>query len=348
MAKISTQNGAGPTPVPSMAEILANLGEFLAVQASHGVSARIAYGNLLEELLVRFELMANGAQLMEIFQAFNRSRDAGHATLPLGTAGTAAESAANFRNKVAKGYRSRLPLDSVSLDMGERVASMFDAIVQELRASIEISTRSQIDSLNQAHVAALAASVAECDLVAQGLRAQRESLSLQLEEADSLLKASEAARETAAKRSNDLLASLDALQTRFQAVSSREAVARANIEVLEKRLATIDDELAKVKLSEADERRVRLLGLDRNRQLELQLQKLQLGQESSASRVGELESQLKKEESRNEGLAAQLAAAQLRCDTAQRSLSEATAAFGGSPGKRLVKFSRKPVKAKGG
>jgi hypothetical protein len=331
MAKTNTAIGGSAAALVSTAEILKSLGDFLAEHASKGVSARITYGNLLEELLVRFEFMPSGAQLMEIIQSFNRRQESGHATLPLGTAGTAAEAVVTFRNKVAKGYRSRLPLESLSPDMSERVASLFDSIIKELKTTIELTFNAEIEAAKSEHEKALSTCISNGQSVEDGLRFRVDALTLQLGE-------SEALRESCERRVAESLASLESIQIRYQESFSKELVASATIQALGKRIDAMEIELAKVKLSEAEERRARLLDLDHIRQMELKLQRQALDCVGKEKELQMAVSRLSGEQERVKELSTQCIRTQALYESSQITLNRVTATMSGLTEQRKTKL----------
>jgi chromosome segregation ATPase len=310
----------------------------LARLADCGMTARVAYSEILEELLVRYEEIPNGAQLAEFVSSFNRSRGLSNAKLALGTAGTAAEAVAVFRNKVAKGYRSRLTLESLSGDMTQRVASMFDQIVGEIRGTVAESTRKEVESLHAAHQQELLSLKSETAQQAEVSRSQREDLCQQLDDAIEASNAMVGASAQKDGRIVDLVNALDSLQTRFQLSASKEAVVREKCNHLESRVAELELTNGALVISEHEERKHRLLTLDANRQMALALESEKLQRAALDTRYNDqserLQTELRRGEQLNhqisdlqiqrEDLKAALAASQVRLEAAAKSSPKRT------------------------
>ncbi|ABD72031.1 hypothetical protein Rfer_4345 (plasmid) [Rhodoferax ferrireducens T118] len=323
--KILSSGTGGENANSYLNDALAELSGVLARLADSGTTARLAYAEILEELLVRYEETPNGAQLMEFVGAFNRKRESTCARLPLGTAGTAAEAVATFRNKVAKGYRTRLPLSTVSPDLAQRVAAMFDEIVGELRAALSQSAIKEMAIVQAAHQQELERIQSLARKEVELLEADQAALSSRLGAANDNVAHLTLALEQKNDRIGELAQSLDSVQSRLQQSASKEAVAVTRGSLMEEKLRALEVTNARLTAAESDERKKRLLTLDENRQMGLALeatkqqnQSLNLQLESIQSKANDLTKRVENGEQRISALLKRVQTAQLPSEPAGR------------------------------
>lgn len=330
--------------MPDIQTVLRELGPMLGQHSSAGTAARLVCAEVLEELLVRFEYLANGAQVIEVLNAFNKSRPIEMAKLPLGTAGTANEAVAAFRSKLARGYRTRLTLESLPNDMTQKVAVTIDQIVADLRQSVAKSYQESFESARSAHASELSEKTKEWETRNNALRSEIDSLQIQEAESAQLISSLQAQVEEAKTRLRESTSSLDSLQSRFQLVSGRETAGRVRVEALEKRKAELDAEVLRLQTDAAENRRDYLLLIDKLHQLELTRQSDLAALHSGAKRIKELEAALKKEESHAASQMARLAPVEARIAELEGMLASALKIASAKQARKKASPARKSVR----
>lgn len=319
---------------------LTELSNVLAELADSGATAKIVYATLLEELLVRFEQTPNGSQLADLVASFNRDRATGLSRLPLGTAGTAAEAVSIFRNKLAKGYRTRLPLNEVSPDLAHRVGGLFDEIVLELRDVLSEKSTADLAQARALHQQQMAEMVGAHEVDAQRWRDQSQELSQQLEDAIASETRMHQVCAQKDERIADLVRQLDSTQLRCQGAISNEAVAREKVSYLTEKVVGLEKANASLTTAEATERKSRLLTLDSNRQIALELASTQEQHQALKQRLQDLEGRAREDLARYEQVQAGNAALLARCAELERSVVVMATATARKPAKPRAKSSK--------
>lgn len=311
--ELGTDASRIPAVLQALAPVLIDLGNAQK-------TAREIYIRLLEEVASRYGWVPNGSDLVEIVSGYNRMRSPGHAKLPLGSASVSRAAVAEFQERLARSYRQKPKTKLLPEALLNSVGELFDSMVEQVRGQFEQDAQQVLASVNQSweerlnteqsqHESALAAlRKVHGDELGAALRrlAELEQTHEELLQAHDVLTTALAAERD---RNEQLVSRTDELAQRVNVATTNEAVVRTRLASLKQQYDALEKAHAGEVLNAKEELRVRLLTLDRSRQLEIALTKETAEHESlkathleMSKRVSKLESQVLQERAKTEAV----------------------------------------------